>query len=363
MFAKICYTKRQGACYYKYLEESVSMSDRLTIRDIAKMAGVSPTVVSFVINGKEGVNRQTREKVLEIVKNTGFTPNLSSRRLTLKKSFNIGIAFTSDSSPFSNFFYFEVAQGLLEKSKDYGYNIVFIGVEKVNNKYNLPDIIEKGDADGIVFLINVDKAILDALAERKVPAVLVDYHGTDTSVPCVNVDYERSAYVATRHLIEHGHQDIAFLSQNSVPNFYNQVFAGFRRALDESDILIPLNWVCSANDEAQTIAAVKSIVSGKKRPSAIFCSTDDLAIQAMAYLKKQGFRIPEDISFIGIDDIVLSQYTDPQLTSVRIDKREMGAQAMELIMRIMEGKSPEDIVVCSDHLIPRQSVRKITQQC
>ena len=77
------------------------MPEKLTIRDIAKMAGVSPTVVSFVINGKDGVNIHTREKVLEIIKSTGFKPNLSSRRLTLKKSFNIGIAFIPSVSPFN----------------------------------------------------------------------------------------------------------------------------------------------------------------------------------------------------------------------------------------------------------------------
>ncbi|MBQ8731427.1 MAG: LacI family DNA-binding transcriptional regulator [Oscillospiraceae bacterium] len=332
------------------------MSKRLTIRDIANMAEVSPTVVSFVINGKDGVNRHTRERVLEVIKKTGFTPNISSRRLTMKKSFNIGIAFTPEVSPFSNLFFFEVAQGVLDKSKDYGYNIVFTGMEKVNNKYHLPDIVEKGDTDGIVFLMTVDKAVLDALAERNIPAVLVDYHGPTLSVPCVKVNYERAAYVATRHLIEQGHRDIAFLSQNGVPNFYNQVFTGFRKALEASDIMIPLHWICSANDEAQTISALNSIIAGKKPPTAIFCSIDNLAIEAMAYLKTKGFRVPEDISFIGIDDIIMSQYMDPPLSSVRIDKWEMGVQAMELIMRIMEGEKPDDVTICSDNLILRRSV-------
>ena len=336
------------------------MPEKLTIRDIAKMAGVSPTVVSFVINGKDGVNIHTREKVLEIIKSTGFTPNLSSRRLTLKKSFNIGIAFIPSASPFNNLFYFEIAQGLLEKSKDYGYNIVFSGLEKTNNKYYLPDIIEKGDADGMIFLLDVDKMVLDSLAERNIPAVLIDFHGNTADIPCVSADYKRSAYVATRYLIEHGHQNIAFLSQNMVPNFYNQVFTGFSQALEQSDIMIPLNWVCTANDEEEVITAMKNLISGKRRPTAIFCSVDNLAIYAMAYLKKQGIRIPEDISFIGIDDILISKFVDPCLTSIRIDKREMGVRAMELIMKIIDGQQVENIIIQSDHIIARNSVATIT---
>ena len=334
----------------------MNMPDRLTIRDIAKMAGVSPTVVSFVINGKDGVNIHTREKVLEIVKNTGFKPNLSSRRLTQKKSFNIGVSFMSVASPFNSLFYFEIMQGLLEKSKDYGYNIVFSGIEKANNKEYLPDIIEKGDADGMIFLLDVEKMVLDALAERNIPTVLIDYHGTAADIPCVNVDYKRSAYVATRYLIDHGHRDIAFLSQNIVPIFYNQVFTGYSQALEEANIMIPLNWVCSANNETETVAAMKKLLYGPKCPTAIFCSVDKLAIEAMSYVKNQGGRIPEDISFIGIDDILISKYVDPSLTSIRIDKYEMGIRAMDLIMKIINGQEAENVIIQSDHIISRNSV-------
>lgn len=336
------------------------MPEKLTIRDIAKMAGVSPTVVSFVINNKDGVNIHTREKVLEIIKATGFKPNLSSRRLTLKKSFNIGIAFMPSASPFNNLFYFEIAQGLLERSKDYGYNIVFSALEKTNNKYYLPDIIEKGDADGMIFLLNVDKMVSDAVLERNIPSVLIDFHGAPADIPCVSADYNRSAYVATRYLIEHGHRNIAFLSQNVVPNFYNQVFTGFSQALEQSDILIPLNWVCSANNETEVVEAMQKLLSGQRRPTAIFCSVDNLAIDAMSYLKKQGLRIPEDISFIGIDDILISKYVDPSLTSIRIDKYEMGIRAMELIMKIINGEEVENIIIQSDHIIARNSVSTIT---
>ena len=115
------------------------------------MAGVSVSTVSFVLNNKEGVSEKTRKKVKEIIRKTQFTPNLNSKRLIMKKSFNICLLINSTSSPFEDLFYFEITRGILEKSREYGYNIVISEIfESQENK--LPDIVYSNDTDGIIFL-------------------------------------------------------------------------------------------------------------------------------------------------------------------------------------------------------------------
>lgn len=324
------------------------------------MAGVSPTVVSFVINGKEGVSPKTRKKVEEIVSSTNFIPNLSSRRLVLNKSFNISVVIKSTSNPFNDFFYFEIIQGLMEKNKEYGYNIVFSDLsDSSSNSSFLPDILERGDADGVIFLQQVDDLVLNSINKRNIPAVLIDSHSTQT-FPSIKADYTIAAYTATKHLIDMGHNDIAFISSNFLPSFYSQVFAGFSKALGEKGGFLSPDWMCiDAIDGESAYDAMTKILSSPRRPTAVFCATDMFAISAMKCVKDHGLKIPEDVSFIGIDDIIISKYVEPALTTIKIDKKAMGTIAMELIVNKIEGKPAENIIVPSDCLIRRGSVKKI----
>lgn len=334
--------------------------DKLTIKDIAKMAGVSKTVVSFVINNKPGVNAETRKKVNEIIQKTNFKPSMSSRRLIYQKSFNISIVIRKDSSPFSNLFYFEIAQGLLEKSKEFGYNIVFTDISETNGKILLPDIIVQRDTDGIIFLQDTEAAILNKMDQMGIPYIVVDAHSYNNHFTCISADYELSAYTAAMHLVENGHRDIAFICSSFVSNFYTQVFSGFRRALESNNISIPSSWIqMGAYDEASAYQCMEDILSRDVRPTAVFCAADMYAISAVRCAKNKGYRVPEDISFIGIDDIILAQYIEPALTTVRIDKVKMGNLAMEFLVKKINGESVESQTVDSDKLIIRDSVRAV----
>ena len=169
---------------------------KLTIKEIAKMAGVSPTAVSFVINNREGVSEETRKRVKEVIERTNFQPSLNSRRLLLNKSFNISIVIRKTSSPFDDLFYLEIAKGLLEKSKEYGYNIVFTDIAMEDGKVVLPDIIKHEDTDGIVFFQDTEEIILNEVNKLNIPYVMLmrnmvmEQQWNNT----VNANYELSAY-------------------------------------------------------------------------------------------------------------------------------------------------------------------------
>lgn len=333
---------------------------KLTIKDIAKMTGFSPTVVSFVINNKEGVNEQTRKKILDVIEKNNFKPNLSSRRLILKKSFNVSIVIKKLSSPFNNLFYFEIAQGLLDKSKEYGYNIVFTDIPQTSSGFVLPDIIEQKDTDGVIFFEDIDRMVLNELEKRSIPFVIIDAHADTDLFTCIKADYEVSAYTATSYLIKCGHKDIAFISSSYMSNFYTQIFSGFKKALDENGLSIPSSWIqMNALDEKTSYECMNRILGTQDKPTAIFCATDMFAISAMKCVRERGFKVPEDVSFVSIDDILMAKYVDPPLTTIRIDKEAMGYLAMEMIIKKINGEQPTSSIVPSDQLIIRDSVRKM----
>ena len=334
--------------------------DKLTIKDIAKMAGISTTVVSFVINNKPGVNEETRRKVNEVIQKTNFKPSVNSRRLVYQKSFNISIVLRKDSSPFSNLFYFEIAQGLLEKSKEFGYNIVFTDISEDHGKIILPEIIDQKDTDGIIFLQDTEATILNEMDQRGIPYIVVDSHSNNNHYPCISANYELSAFTATKYLLENGHKDIAFICSSFISNFYTQVFSGFKRALESYNISIPSSWIqMEASDEASAYQCMKDILSKNGHPTAAFCAADMYAIGAVKCAKDMGYQVPADISFTSIDDILLARYIEPALTTVRIDKVMMGSLAMELLVKKINGEPIESLTVDSDNLIVRNSVKKL----
>jgi len=333
---------------------------RLTIREIAKMAGVSPTAVSFVLNNKDGVSEKTRKKVMEVIRYTNFKPNINSKRLFFKKSFNISVVIKHTSSPFVDLFYFEVTKGILKKSKEFGFNIVFTDIDIDGNSVTFPDIITLNDTDGIIFLQDTEKKVLNKVEEHNIPYIVVDAHSLINGVTSINADYELSAYTATRFLIDNGHTDIAFIGSSYIPEYYLQCFSGFKRALDEAKLLIPSSWIqINAQDEITSYACMENILKTDPKPSAVFCAGDIFAIGAINCSKDLGYKVPDEISFIGIDDILLSKYFEPKLTTVSLDTVKMGEIAMELIVKKINGEQVESVIIDSDNIVVRDSVRKI----
>jgi LacI family transcriptional regulator len=324
------------------------------------MAGISPSAVSFVINNRPGVSEETRRKVMAIIDKTNFIPNMNSRRLVYKRSYNIALVMHNEQTPFEDLFYVAITRGLLRKSKEYGYNIVFTEIDVVNNEVHMPQMIRHHDTDGVIFLQGSDAAILRATDHLVIPYVVVDAQDRDASYTGVFVDYELSSFTATSYLIDNGHRQIAFISKGSIPHFYIQTFKGFCRALDNNGISIPPDWIqITATDEASAYECMQSILHGKNIPTAVFCSIDSFAIGAMRGARDMGYAVPDDISFIGIDNISLSAYFKPGLTTINIDKENLGELAMNMIVQKIEGMKVDSAYVASDQLVVRDSVKKL----
>ena len=330
---------------------------RITVKEIAKMAGVSVTAVSFVINNKPGVSDKTRKKVNEIIERTDFKPNLNSKKLLFNKSFNICLLTNPYSSPFDDLFYFEITKGILSQSHKYGYNIVIS--KPVMPEGELPDIVYSGDTDGMIFMQDISHNLIEKAVASRVPFVIVDSHNTSENATSINPDYCDAAYNATTFLINNGHKKIAMLASETVPDFFSQTKIGFHKALSDNNLPVLHEFSdITAKNEDTAFEAAKRIILSKNRPTAILCTVDSFAIGALHCVKEYGLSVPNDISIMGIDDILLSRYVEPKLTTVGIDKEQMGVLAMDLLQKKIKGEKTESILLPMNIII-RESVKNI----
>ena len=333
----------------------------LTIKDIARLAGVSPTAVSFVLNNKEGVSDETRDKIKLIIEQTGFTPNVHTRRLNLKKSFNINLAIKQNVSAISNMFYIEILLGILEESKNYPYNIVLSDISDAEREKRLIYNIHNNDTDGIIFMQDPSAHLITEVGVTGLPFIVVDTQQLQPSFPTVRLDYVNAARVSVEYLISKGHKSIAYIGMETNPGFYVNTFSGYKQAMETADLAVMPSWIQpDAYDEASSYVCMERILNAREIPTAVFCSSDVFAYSSMLCAKDKGFSVPDDISFFGMDDIQLSKYTQPALSTLSIDEVFMGKSAMRLIDKMINGEEYDNIVLSSSIITERASVKDLT---
>lgn len=333
----------------------------LTIRDIARMAGVSTTAVSFVLNGRNGVSDATREKVQEIIHRTGFIPNVHTRRLNLGRSFTIHLVLRQYQYNLYNQFAMETLFGMFTASKALGYSLIFTFVDEKMDCEQLLESVRSKDCDGVVLDQVSDPRLLSQLQQEQVPFLCVDSHVKhDGAVPLVEVDYYHAAYAATHCLIENGHRDIGYLGPEEPYEFYLSTFSGYTDAMRDAGLSCNPAWMPKiAFSEQSARGAATQLLKLPKLPSAIFCAGDPFAIDMLSCAKEHGLRVPEQLSLISLDDLVVSRYLDPPLSSMTFDKEKLGELAMQVLVRIINGEPYDKVTLIPTQLVQRGSVRDL----
>ncbi len=336
------------------------MKNNLSISDIAKLANVSKATVSFVLNNKEGVSEKTRQKVLSLIEETNYKPNLNSRRLYYQKSFTIAVVFDQISSTLSNLFYFDIMNSLLKRCMYYDYSLVHYEYSLVDDQLSLPENILNKDVDGLIFLKDIPGELIAKLNSLDIPFVVADDHSEHHSLHAVKVDYRLAAYSAVQYLISQGHKNIGFIGNRKLPSFYTQVFAGFQKALQEAELTLNPSWCFEKIQDRQTMEeSISDLLASDELPTAVFCIEDILAIECIRYLQKRGLRVPDDISVISIDDIILSNMISPGLTTVALDKEKIGTCAVDMLMDLINYRQAQSIIISSNDIVVRESVKNI----
>ena len=336
------------------------MSD-FTIRDIARIAGVSTTAVSFVLNGKPGVSDATRERVQDIIQRTGFTPNAHTRRLNLGRSFTIHVVLYWHSSDLFNQFALEIMYGIFHSCKELGYGVMVTFVDKTMDCTALMESIRSKDCDGVILSQIEDPIFMARLQQENIPFVCVDSHvKKDGVISLVEINYYDAAYRAVKYLCQCGHTQIGFLGPSTPLELHSACFGGYTAALRETGLVCDPAWIGSFDFAAGAAGAYfEKLMQTAVLPTAFFCVGNVFAIEFMRTAQRRGYRIPEDFSIISIDDILVSRFVSPPLTTMTFDKESLGSCAVEMLYAMISGKEYDPVMLLPARLCERGSVRRI----
>lgn len=306
----------------------------LTILDIAKLANVSKSAVSIVLNNKPGVSEKTRKKVLEIVKKYNYNPNQIAQSLVAKKTKSIGLIITEIDNPF----FTKVMKGVYDTCSELGYTVLIGSSELSPNKEK--DIIENFKSKRIDgFIISplrgegVDYLYLSNLLKENFPFVMLR-NVTNYSINLVDIDNFKAAYEAVNYLIKNGHYEIAYFAGPIHSGHSIERLEGYKQALIDNNVKIRDEFIVEAGSYlADGYRTGKRFISSiEQTPSAIFCYNDLLAIGLINALNELGIEIPGKISVMGFDNIDFSEYIKNPLTTVNMPAYEIGKTAADLLI-------------------------------
>ncbi len=338
---------------------------RTTIKDIANAVGVTPAVVSYVINGKEHkVSGETISKVKQAIKDLNYIPNLNARSLVNNKSKLIGVIIpqteTTSQIILKNPFYSEIVSGIEVKLRAAGYNMILSGVD--NDKSYLNTSVQR-NLDGAIIMGIYQEKFYDELKQASIPIVLIDSYVTDDSFYRVGIDDEMGGYMATKYLIEQGHRDIALVTGSiKRDGVIEKRFLGYKRALNEMNVFYNPDYVIEGVVSHESGYNAGTIISEKfKNVTAVFASADLIALGLIKSFAEKGIRIPEDISVMGFDNISILEYIYPPLTTVSQNISLKGEKAAEALIDIIENqrvKNPKELILPIE-IVKRKTVREI----
>ncbi|QBD74600.1 LacI family transcriptional regulator [Ktedonosporobacter rubrisoli] len=334
------------------------MARKLTIRDIARLAGVSKSTVSRVLNTKQDVDPATRERVLRVIEEQTFVLDMSAAKLAGGRSRLIGSLVPSLAWPLMS----EIMRGISDVVAQSPYELLLYSITKnqvhEEQQQVISRILHSNLASGLLAVFpGPATPYLTELYEKGFPVVIIDDRGEPTSVPWVSADNRVGAYAATRYLLQMGHRRIAYI-QGPVEYRASQArYQGYCDALQEAGLAIDPTLIQQGDfTPTSGCAPAEIFLSMADRPTAIFAGNDQMAYDVLTVAHKHGLRIPRDLSLVGFDDIPPSAYLSPPLTTVQQPFYQMGKQAAELLLSLLDVSSSSALNTLSKSL----SIRLVT---
>jgi LacI family transcriptional regulator len=327
-----------------------------TIRDIARLSGVSIATVSRVLNDRPDVSTETREAVLEVVRRLGFSTNRSARALSAGRTGLVGVTLPIVHAPYFSFILAGAAEGLYEQDMR---AILCPTLHQHEREVTLLDRLMHGTTDGAILLLPEETSDeLTHLQQQRFPFVVVDPRlQLGEGIPSITAAHASGAKRATEHLLALGHRRIAAITGPDGWVATDERRNGYHAAL-AADAVVPdpglevtSNWMISGGYEAGS-----ALLELPDPPTAIFAFNDNLAIGAMRAARARGLRVPEDLSIVGFDDTEEAAIVTPALTTVRQPLAEMGRMAVSLLVRLLDRQRVEALrVELATRLVVRES--------
>lgn len=319
------------------------MPKKLTIDDIARLADVSRTTVSRVLNNKPDVDPATRDRILQIMEEHHYVPSTAAAGLAAGRSRLIGMLIPDWSWPLIS----ELIPGIVEAVKQTPYELVLYSIDDEDIERDRSEVINRLLASqlaaGLLAIFRAHTSqYLTKLYKQGFPVVIIDDQQEQVT-PWVSADNEPGAYTATRHLIDLGHTRIAHIQGPPEYLVSHDRYNGYRRALVEAGITPDPALLLTGDflpPSGRECARKLFALPPEQRPTAIFASTDQMAYGVLAAAEEFGLSIPQDVALVGFDDDTPSAHTLPALTTIRQPYFEMGRRGIELLLSMLDDAEP-----------------------
>lgn len=325
------------------------------IRDIAKLAGVSVTTVSKVINNQPYVSLKTKERVLQVIRDEQFVPNHTARGLVKGRSKTLGMFITTS---LSHPFFSNVIVGFEDALKSTGYDLLYLAKFDWSTEYSLVQHCLSRNLEGvIIFGFQRHELNFDEIIQSEIPTIFIDMDLIGRRAGFVTSDNIESMKNAVKHLHELSHRKIAFIA-GQLDSYVGKLrFEGYRQAVQELRLpYLPAYISMGDFTKESGYKAMKGFLELHEPPTAIVCSSDMSAVGVMEAAAEAGLSIPHDISIIGFDDIEMSRHTNPPLTTIRQDFHTIGNQSIHLLNDMINSPSfPPPALIVPTQLIIRKS--------
>jgi LacI family transcriptional regulator len=318
----------------------MASDSRITISDVAEAAKVSKMTVSRVLNEQPGVSDNTRQRILDTIRDMGYVANPAAR--TLRGTSNvIGLVIPDLNTPYMG----EVISGISRAAErlDYGLMLYVQGKKDYTERTNYyAALLSNGLADGVVMVVPYEyEMLINAFKEHDLRYVLVDHHGNVSDEPSVTATNRKGTLDAMRHLLALGHTRIGFITGRLNLRCSLDRLQGYRDGLAEVGLAFDPTLVYEGDFEQMTgFAQAQQLLQLDSRPTAIIASNDVMAFGAMDAVKEAGLHVGRDISVVGFDDIPMASQVFPSLTTIRQPMEDMGEAALELLVTLLAGRIP-----------------------
>lgn len=336
-----------------------------TIKDVAKEAGVSVSIVSKAFNNYTDVNEKTRQRIFEIANQMGYTPNIVAKNLSSKKQMTIGLISSgvlNNSEKDNNAFNIFKGVYTAVSSSQFELSIYLIDSQRQKKKSYAQYCRERNIGGALLQGIRIDDPYYMELIDTNIPCVVLDIipETNNGLVGSVSIDNVKASKEIALYLIERNHRDIAVVAGGKKTYVNSERIKGVTEAFELNGLELNTEEILYANFSEQEAYELAKEYLRFKRPTAFLCFSDLMAFGVMKAVGEAGLKVPEDISITGFDNLVFSNYTEPQLTTIGQDFFEIGKIAAQLLQDLMENNLDQKHVYVEHRLIERGSVRTIS---
>jgi LacI family transcriptional regulator len=349
-----------GAAEGAGAERSARSKQKLTINDIAKLAGVSKKTVSRVINKSPRVSPATRKKIQDIIDKHDFSPDLQARALAFRRSFLVAMIYDNPSPQYV----VNMQRGILDTLEDTNFQLVVRPVDRNDPRFfdKLRQFIEEQRLFGAILppSVSEDDRVAELLQEMNCPYVRIASVILDMPARMVVTCDSEGGAAAARYIAELGHTRIGHIRGLSAFKSSHERLRGFREGLVEAGLQLDENLVVEAGytfDSGHEVAL--ELLKREDRPTAVFVGNDEMALGLYQAAKDLGLKVPDDISVVSFDDTPIAARVEPAMTSVRLPIRDMGRRAAQLLMTEKGTKITEDQISFTPELIIRDSATSL----